>query len=104
MPEADPADGLLDVLLVKKLSLWQVPGIIGKYKNGRWRELTEFVRYFRTERVRILCDGPTPVNLDGELRVAQAVEMSVAREKIRFFYPRGLQWAFKDPIGTTSVH
>ena len=104
VPEADPADGLLDVLLVKKLSLWQVPGIIGKYKNGRWRELTEFVRYFRTERVRILCDGPTPVNLDGELRVAQAVEMSVAREKIRFFYPRGLQWAFKDPIGTTSVH
>ena len=30
VPEADPADGLLDVLLVKKLSLWQVPGIIGK--------------------------------------------------------------------------
>ena len=104
VPEADPADGLLDVLLVKKLSLWQVPGIIGKYKNGRWRELTEFVRYFRTDRVRILCAQPSAVNLDGELRVAQAVEMSVAREKIRFFYPRGLQWAFKDPIGTTSVH
>lgn len=92
VPDADPADGLLDVLLVKKVSLWQVPGIIGQYKNGRYRELPEFVRHFRTDRVRILCDGPTPVNLDGELRIAQLVEMSVAREKLRFFYPRGLTW------------
>ena len=104
VPEADPADGLLDVLLVKKLSLWQVPGIIGKYKNGRWRELPEFVRYFRTDRVRILCDQPSAVNLDGELRVSQAVEMSVAREKVRFFYPRGLQWAAKKQTGAESVH
>ena len=104
VPEADPADGLLYVLLVKKLSLWQVPGIIGKYKNGRWRELTEFVRYFRTDRVRILCDQPSAVNLDGELRVAQTVEMSVAPEKVRFFYPRGLQWAAKKQTGAESVH
>ena len=93
VPEADPADGLLEVLLVKKVSLLQVPGIIGKYKNGRYRELTEFVRHFRTNRVRVVCDGPSAVNLDGEPRVAKTVEMEVAREKIRFFYPRGLQWA-----------
>ena len=93
VPEADPADGLLDVLLVKKVSLLQVPGVIGKYKNGRHRELTEFIRHFRTNRVRVVCDGPSAVNLDGELRVAKTVELEVAREKIRFFYPRGLQWA-----------
>ena len=93
VPEADPADGMLDVLLVKKVSLLQVPGIIGKYKDGRYRELSEFVRYFRTDRVCILCDAPSAVNLDGELRVAQTVQMEVAREKVRFFYPRGLRWA-----------
>ena len=92
VPEADPADGILDVLLVKKVSLLQVPGIIGKYKNGRYRELQELVRHFRTDCLRILCDKPTPVNLDGELRIAKTVEMSVAREKIRFFYPRDLTW------------
>ena len=104
VPDADPADGLLDVLLVKKVSLLQVPGIIGKYKNGRYRELPEFIRHFRTDRVRILCDQPSAVNLDGELRVAQTVEMSVAREKVRFFYPRGLQWAAKKQTGAESVH
>ena len=98
VPEADPTDGKLDVLLVKKVRLWQVPAIIGKYKNGRWRELPEIIRHFRTDRVRILCDGPTPVNLDGELRVAQAVTMEVAREKVNFFYPKNLVWTAKSEI------
>ena len=97
VPEADPADGKLEVLLVKKVTLLQVPGIIGKYKNGRYRELPAFIRHFTTESLRILCDQPTAVNLDGELRVAQTVEMSVAEEKVRFFYPRGLRWAAQTP-------
>ena len=95
VPEADPADGKLDVLLVKKVSLLQVPGIIGKYKNGRYRELPEFIRHFRTDRVRVICDRPSAVNLDGELRIAEDIGISVAREKVRFFYPMGLQWAAK---------
>ena len=100
VPEADPADGKLDVLLVKKVRLWQVPGIIGKYKNGRYRELPEFIRHFRTDRVRVICDRPSAVNLDGELRIAEDIEISVAREKIHFFYPRGLHWA---AAGKTAV-
>lgn len=97
VPEADPADGLLDVLLVKKISRLQVPGVIGKYKNGRYKELSHLVRHFRTDRVKILCDKPTPINLDGELRTAQTVEMSIAKEKLRFFYPKGLTWQVKVP-------
>ena len=92
IPEADPSDGLLDVLVVKEVSRAQVPGLIGKYKNGRYKELDHVARYLKTDRVKITCDRPTPVNLDGELRTAQVIEMSVAREKIRFFYPKGLSW------------
>ena len=98
VPEADPTDGKLDVLLVKKVSLLQVPGIIGTYKNGRWRELPDIIRHYRTDRVRILCDRPSPINLDGELRVAQAVTMELAREKINFFYPKDLVWTAKSEI------
>ena len=92
VPEADPTDGKLDVLLVKKVSRLQVPMIIGKYKAGRYRELPRLVRHLKTDAIRILCDKPTPINLDGELRTAQVVEMSLAKEKLRFFYPRGLNW------------
>ena len=92
VPEADPADGLLDVLLVKHVSRLQVPGVVGKYKNGRYKELPKLVRHFKTDRVRILCDKPTVINLDGEMRVAEVVDIRVAEEKLRFFYPKGLTY------------
>ncbi len=93
VPEADPADGKLDVLLVDKVTLLQVPGLIGKYKNGRYKELGHVVKHFLTDRITIRCDKPSPVNLDGELMTAQVVDMRIADEKIRFFYPKGLVWS-----------
>ena len=101
VPEADPTDGELDVLLVDKVSLLQVPGVIGKYKDGRYKELTHLVRHLKTKSIRIICDKSTPINLDGELRTAQEVTMKVADEKIRFFYPRGLSFAVKEKVHST---
>ena len=92
VPDADPTDGLLDILVIRKVSRFQVAKVIGKYKKGLYKQLNHLVRHFRTDKVRILCDGPTSINLDGELRTAQTVEMSVAKEKVRFFYPKGLSW------------
>ena len=92
VPEADPSDGMLDILLVNKVSRAQVPTLIGKYKDGRYKELSHVARYFRSDSIRILCDKPTAINLDGEQRTAQVVDMSIADEKIRFFYPKGLKW------------
>ena len=98
VPEADPADGLLDVLLVKRVSRLQVPLIIGKYKNGRYKELTKQVRHLRTRELTIRCDKETPINLDGELRTAQVVHIALAEEKLRFFYPKGLVWQMTEPV------
>ena len=92
VPEADPTDGLLDILLIKKISRFQVAKVIGRYKAGRYKELTKVIRHFRADQIRIICDKPTPINLDGELRIAQEVTMSVAEEKLRFFFPKGLTW------------
>ena len=97
VPEADPADGLLDVLVVKAVSRLQVPAVIGKYKDGRYAELPQLVRHFKAKTVKILCDKLTPINLDGELRMAKEAVFSVAKEKIRFFYPKGLTWQAKLP-------
>ena len=98
VPTADPCDGMLEVLVVKKVSRLQVPAIIGKYKAGRYKELPKLVRHLRTKEIRIICDKPTPVNLDGELRTATEVTMAVAEEKLRFFYPKGPVWAVKEPV------
>ena len=97
VPEADPTDGLLDVLLVDKVTLPQVPGIIGKYKDGRYKELPHLVRHFKTKGLKISCDREVPVNVDGEAVCAKDVELSITDEKLRFFYPRGLSFALKEP-------
>ena len=93
VPDAQPDDGKLDVLLVKKLRLWQVPAALAKYKAGRYKELGHIARHFRTDSITVRCDGESPVNLDGEIRMAKDVQMKISDKKIRFFYPKGLSYS-----------
>ena len=92
VPEADPTDGKLDVLVVDAINLLQVPAVIGKYKNGQYAKLPKLVKHYRTDKLKIYFDKPTSMNLDGEQVIADVMEVSVAKEKIRFFYPKGLTW------------
>ena len=93
VPEARPDDGKLEVLLVKKVSRFQVARIIGKYKVGRYAEMPEIFTHFSTDRVRIRCDRDEVVNLDGEARWSRDVEIRLSDKKLRFFYPKGLTLA-----------
>ena len=92
VPDAQPDDGLLDILIVKKLHLWQIPNALAKYKAGRYKELGHVARHIRTDRITIRCDKDSPINLDGEIRTARNVQMKIADKKIRFFYPKGLHY------------
>ena len=100
VPEADPTDGKIDVLVVKKVSRLQVAKVVGKYKAGKYKELPHLVRHFRTDCLRIRCDKETAINLDGELRTGTDVEFKIAEEKIRFFYPKALTFQAKIPAFT----
>ena len=93
VPDADPCDGLMDVLVVEKVSRFQVPGVVGKFKKGQYKSLPKLIRHFRTDRVKIIADKEIRINLDGELRVGKEIEFTVAQEKMRFFYPKGLTYA-----------
>ena len=97
VPEALPDDGMMDVLMVKKVNIFQVPGIIGKYKNGRYKELHKLVRHYKTKELTIKCFGPTPINLDGELRTAEEMHIRMADEKLRFFYPKCTTYRLAEP-------
>ena len=92
VPEADPTDGKLDVLVVEAVNLLQVPSVIGKYKNGQYKQLPRLVKHYSTDRLKIYFDKPTSINLDGEQMMGDVMDVSVAQEKIRFFYPKGLTW------------
>ena len=97
VPDADPTDGKLEVLVIEAVNLLQVPSVIGKYKNGRYKELPKLVKHYSTDSLKIYFDKPTCINLDGEQRIADMADISLAKEKVRFFYPKGLTWQVKEP-------
>ena len=92
VPEADPTDGMMEVLVVTGVSRLKVAQVVGKYKLGKYKNYPELIRHFRTDHLTIHCDHPTPINLDGELRTAQTIDLRICDKKIRFFYPKSVTW------------
>ena len=92
VPEAEPDDGLLDVLIVKKVNLLQVAGVIGKYQKGRYADYPQLIRRVRCRTVRIECERENVVNVDGEAIRTTDAQIELIPQAIRFFYPRGLTY------------
>lgn len=97
VPEADPSDGLIDMLVVQAVSRPTVVRVIGKYKVGRYRDLPNLIRHRKCRRITVEADSPIAVNLDGELLRAQTIQFSIEPGQMRFFYPKGLTWRAAAP-------
>ena len=95
VPEAEPDDGLLDVLLVKKVSLLQVAAVIGKYQKGKYADYPALIRHERCTKLTIRCDTPSVVNIDGEALHTDFLDISLKPKALRFFYPKGLTYRLK---------
>ena len=98
VPQADPTDGMMDVLVVIGVSRLQVAQVIGKYKNGKFQDFPHLIRHFRTNHLTIRCDRSTPINLDGELRQAETIDLRISDKKLRFFYPKSVTWQQAVPL------
>jgi len=95
VPDAEPDDGILDVLVVKPVNLLQIATIIGKYQNGEYAKYPHLIRSFRTTSIRVQCTEDSVVNVDGEALGSQDVTFSVLPGSLRFFYPAGLTYRLK---------
>ncbi len=91
VPDAEPDDGLLDVLLVRDVSRATMLRVIGKYKAGHYAQLPGSSATSAAGGC-IRCDRESEINLDGELMMSRDVTFEIAPQSIRFFYPRGLTY------------
>ena len=87
MPEAMPDDGVLDMLHVNKVSLYQLPLLLGKYARGRYKELPKFVTDFHGQSITFSSDQEITAVVDGEVIRDTSFTVRLSERKVNFFYP-----------------
>lgn len=96
MPVGDamPDDGVLDMLLVPKISRLTFLRFVGKYSTGRYRECPNLIRDYHGQRVTYssLDGGDVTTVVDGEVLRAPAFTVRLSEKRVNFFYPAGADY------------
>ncbi len=93
-PQAVEDDGLLDFVLVKKISRVKIPAFIGLYKAGNYGNL-KCCEHIRGTAMRIKAANPLVCNIDGECFSNDQMAFSVVPGAFRFVLPKPLAAAHK---------
>lgn len=91
VPEADPTDDLLDILMIDAVDVLTVMKVIGGYKAGQHRKYSRWIHHLRAKEITVRHrDGKDlTVNLDGETVKTPRVSLRIAPHKLHFVIPRG---------------
>lgn len=92
VPEAMPDDGVLDMLLVGDVSLFQFARCVGKYAKGRYKECPDLVQYWHGDGATISAQSELVAVVDGEVLRDTLFTIRLSRQKVNFFYPAGVSW------------
>lgn len=92
MPDARPDDGIIDILIVKKISRLGFAGLVGKYAKGRYEELGDKAVHLRGKEIEIGADTEFVVNLDGEAIHTKRVHFKLVPGALRLIVPRGMSF------------
>lgn len=88
--EARMDDGVLNTLVVKKISRPAFLRFIGPYANGEYRRFPRFAQCVNAKEIRITSDkADITTCLDGECVTSDDVTIRLADHPLRFFGPAG---------------
>lgn len=92
-PAAMPDDGVLDFILVPKLSTLNVARLIARYASGKVEQYKKYVRLVHGKALRIETPRPYRMQLDGEELLASSFSITLSANRLRFFYPAKASYA-----------
>ena len=94
MPVGDnmPDDGLLEALIVRKVSRATFFRLVGKYGSGKYRDYPDLIWYRQGETVTIRGRRELVAVVDGEALRAREMTIGLSDKKVNFFYPAGLSY------------
>lgn len=90
-PYSDNEDGLLEVSVIKPISIFKFISLIGPYKKGKHLEnpkLKKIIKYRKAKKVIIEADEKFKICLDGEIYKGPYFEIENLKQVLRFIKPR----------------
>lgn len=90
-PAAEVDDGLLDVSVVKKVSILKFASLIKYYKRGEQLERKEFkkvITYVRGKNVKIISPSTLCYCIDGETFYGKELDVCIYPHQLSFIFPR----------------
>lgn len=89
-PRASVSDGLLEICMVRPLSLFTFVRLIGLYKAGKHLDdprFEKYIHYCRAKKVEVKSDTPFALCLDGEIVETTHFTAEVMPNALRFAAP-----------------
>lgn len=94
MPVADamPDDGVLDMLMVPKVSLFTFVRLVGKYAKGLYKNYPQLIRDYHGQSITYSSNQTITTVVDGEVMRDTSFTVRLSEKKVNFFYPQGAHW------------
>ena len=93
-------DGVLDMLLVRKVSLPTFLRLVGKYAKGLYRRYPQLICEYHGGEVTFSAPDPITVVVDGEVMEDTRFTVRLSERKVNFFYPEDCSYRIEKKIST----
>ena len=93
-PKAFLDDGIMDIVIIRKLSRLSFIGLVGSYKKGTFLskpKAMKFISYKQASHFKMEFEEPLSICLDGEIKSAKTIDFSVVRNGFNFVIPKGCE-------------
>ena len=90
--QASPDDGILDIYVVPKVSLFTLARLIGKYAAGLADNYPKHILHLRGTELCIDFEEENVINVDGEALYAKHVEMRLVPHALNLIVPQGMHF------------
>lgn len=84
---AMPDDGVLDMLIVPKVSRFTFFRLVGQYAKGRYLDYPGIIRHFHGECISYSSPEEIVTVVDGEVLRGPSFTVRLSEKKVNFFYP-----------------
>lgn len=109
-PDARLDDGLLDVILVKKIPRLQIIPLLGRYRAGNHiangkvaPDLEKIIQYYRVKQVAITAKNEMAVGVDGECALRKTLKAEMAPGIIRTVLPKHIYKKYTGKVDAPAL-